>query len=189
MMDSDGRPQKLVHVTLRASGDKTGAERFATEWLKSNGKDAGFREYLGGDAIMRKDFVAAERYLREAYALQPRNGAVINNLAWLMAERGEKGSVEMAERALALAPGAAPLLDTLAKALAAEGQLERAIESQRKALAAMPDRHQYRLNLANHLVKAGKSVEAKVELDALAQLGSKFAFQAEVAEMRKGLAQ
>ncbi len=84
--DAVGLPQKLVYVTLRASGDKVGAERFAADWLKGNPKDAGFREYLGGEAILRKDYTAAERYFREVLALQPRNGAAMNNLAWLMAE-------------------------------------------------------------------------------------------------------
>ncbi len=81
--------------------------------------------------------------------------------------------------ALALAPSAAPVMDTLAKALAAEGQLDRAIEVQKKALGAMPDRQVYRLNLARLFIKADKKAEASAELEVLAKLGDKFAFQAE----------
>jgi putative PEP-CTERM system TPR-repeat lipoprotein len=185
--DGGGRPQKLIFTTLRASGDKAGADRFAADWLTANRKDAGFREYLGNDAILRKDFGEAERHLREALALQPRNGALINNLAWLMAERGDKGAVAMAEKALALAPSAAPVLDTLAKALASEGQFERAIDVQKKAIAVMPDRHQYRLNLAKHLIKAGQVAEARRELDSLRRLEVKAQLQTEVEELREDL--
>lgn len=185
--DGAGRPPKLIHATMRASGDRAGAERFASEWLKSDAKDAGFREYLGGEAVLHKDFVAAERHFRDALALQPQNGMYMNNLAWVMAERRMSGAVELAERALALAPGAGPVLDTLAKALAADGQFERAIDVQKMAIEALPDRHVYRLSLARHLLGAGRIPQAAAELDALSKLGDKFPGQPAVAELRARL--
>jgi putative PEP-CTERM system TPR-repeat lipoprotein len=187
--DAAGRPQRLVYVALRASGDEAAAERFSADWLRSNPKDVAFREHLGSEAILRKDFASAERHFREVVALRPRHAAAMNNLAWLMAERGEKGAVEAAEKALALTPGAAPVMDTLAKALAAEGQLGRAIEIQKKALVVMPGRQTYRLNLARLYLKADQKAEARAELETLAKLGDKFAFKAEVDELRKSLSQ
>ncbi|MBK7263119.1 MAG: PEP-CTERM system TPR-repeat protein PrsT [Rubrivivax sp.] len=185
--DTLGIPQKQVFLTLRLSSDTAGAERFAVDWLKANPKDAGFRALLGGEAILRKDYSSAERYFRQVLVLQPDNGAAMNNLAWLMAERGANGAVALAENALKLAPGAAQVMDTLAKALAAEGYFARAIDIQKKALSVMPDYHEYRLNLARLYLKAGKRTEAGAELATLARLGGKFAFQVEVAEMRRAL--
>ena len=164
-----------------------GAERFSADWLKQNPKDARFREHLGSQAILRKEYASAESHFREVLNLQPRNVVAMNNLAWLMARQGERGAVEMAERALALAPTAAPVMDTLAMALAAEGQLERAIELQKKALDTLPDRQAYRLNLARLYIKADKKAEAGAELQVLAKLGNKFALQAEVAELLREL--
>ncbi len=167
---------------------EAGAERFVQDWLKANPKDAAFRERLGSDAIARKDYVNAERLFREVVSLQPKGAAGLNNLAWLLAERGDKSAVEVAERALARAPGAAPVMDTLAKALGASGQLERAIEVQKGSIAAMPERVQYRLNLVHLLVKAGRKDEGRVALDALASGADDLReFKDEVAALRKAV--
>jgi putative PEP-CTERM system TPR-repeat lipoprotein len=182
------RPHMALYLAMVASGDKAGAERFVQDWLKANPKDAAFRERLGSDAIARKDYVNAERLFREVVALQPKGAAGLNNLAWLLAERGDKSAVEVAERALARAPGSAPVMDTLAKALGASGQLERAIEVQKGAITAMPERVQYRLNLVHLLVKAGRKDEGRVALDALASGADDLReFKDEVAALRKAV--
>jgi predicted Zn-dependent protease len=78
-------------------------------------------------------------------------------------------------------------MDTLALALAAEGQLPKAIEWQRKAIAKSPDDAFYKLNLAKLLIKSGDKIAARAELANLAKLGGKFAGQAEVSELMKTL--
>lgn len=183
--DSVGRPQRLVYATMKAAGDKAGAARFATDWVKANPNDAGFLEHLGGEALIRRDFVAAERHFRAVLTNQPKNGAVLNNLAWLMAERGEKGAVQVAEQAATLSERAAPVLDTLAKALASEGRIDEAIQTQKRVVEAMPDRPAYRLHLARLLHAGGKGAEAAVELEVLSKLGKAFAQQAEVEALRQ----
>jgi cellulose synthase operon protein C len=185
--DASGRPQRLIYTTLRKAGDAAGADRFAAEWMKANPKDGSIREFLGGDAIVRKDLARAEALFGELLAIEPKSGVAMNNLAWLMSLRGAKGAVEMAQRALALAPGSAPVLDTLASALAAEGQFDKAVEVQKQALAAMPERQNYRFNLAKIYAKAGRQADALAELDALAKLGDKLGFQPEVAALRRQL--
>ena len=134
---------------------------------------------------MRKDFATAERHFMNVLSIRPQHSAALNNLAWLMAERGDKGAVAVAERAQALEPNAPPVMDTLAHALAMDGQLERAIEVQKKALVAMPERHEYRWNLAKLFVKNGKKSDAERELEVLARVGTDFARQAEVAALLK----
>lgn len=182
--DSAGRPQRLVYATLKAAGDKPGAERFAADWLKSSPGDAGFLEHLGGEALLRRNYSVAESYFRRVQAQQPKNGAVLNNLAWLMAERGEKGAVQLAQQSAALSNNAPPVLDTLAKALASEGRILEAIDTQSRVVAAMPDRHVYRLHLARLLIAGGKTSEASIELDTLAKLGTRFAQHSEVVALR-----
>jgi hypothetical protein len=79
-------------------------------------------------------------------------------------------------------------MDTLAKALGASGQLERAIEVQKGAITAMPERVQYRLNLVHLLVKAGRKDEGRVALDALASGADDLReFKDEVAALRKAV--
>lgn len=162
-----GQPQKRVYATLRASGDSAGAGRFAADWIAKYPRDLDFVRFAAGDAVLRRDFATAERFYRMELASEPKSAAAMNNLAWAMAEQGLAGAVDMAERALALAPAAPPFLDTLAKALASEGKYERAVEVQRRAVAAMPSRQQYRVNLIRLYIKAGMKADAAAELAAL----------------------
>lgn len=171
-----------------ASGASASAEQFAADWLKRHPKDAHFMERLGTGALRKRNYIVAESHFSAAMAVQPNSAATLNNLAWLMAERGAPGAVAMAERALAAAPGSAPVLDTLAKALASEGQMPRAIEVQRQAIAKAPERPVYRLSLAKLYVKAGNKDAARSELTALAAKGAAFPGQAEVAALQKEVA-
>ncbi|HMM87110.1 tetratricopeptide repeat protein, partial [Azohydromonas sp.] len=61
------------------------------------------------------------------------------------------------------------------------------IEVQKKAIAAQPNAHAFKLTLANIYIKAGRKADAEKELNGLAQLGDKFNGQAEVARLLKSL--
>lgn len=182
--DPSGRAAKSVYVATRAAGDKAGAERFASEWLKSKADDVTLREYLGSESILRKDYVVAERYFREILTIQPKNVAALNNLAWILTDTGKKGAIDLATQAVALSPSAAPLYDTLAQALSAEGQWDRAIVAAKRALQLEPGRPTYRLSLAKILVKAGRQTEASSEIAILSKLGNSFPRHAEVEALR-----
>ena len=186
-LDAEGKSQKLVHATLVSMGNRVEADKFAADWLKTRPADAGFLAHVGGEALARKDYAAAEQYLRRVVVLQPRNAVAANNLAWVMAERGVDGAVAMAERAVSLAPTSAQILDTLAKALAGAGHLDRAIEAQKKAISASAGAPFYRLNLSKIYVKAGRVQDAIAELDALVLLGNKFMQLPEAVDLRKSL--
>ena len=78
-------------------------------------------------------------------------------------------------------------MDTLAAALAAENQLAKALEVQRKVVELAPDTPEFRLRLARLYVQSGQGDKARPELDRLADLGEKFKGQAEVAQLMKAL--
>ena len=79
-------------------------------------------------------------YFRHALELDPDNGPLLNNLAWVLAtdphSPAPERAVELAERALRLAPEEqrARVLDTLAAAHAAAGQWGRAVEAAGEAV-------------------------------------------------------
>ena len=185
--DSQQRVASSVFRSLVRAGQPAEADKFASGWLKSHPKDVAFMGHMGEVAMLRKDYATAERRFQDILAIDPKIVLALNNLAWLMAERGDKRSVDYAEAAVAQAPDEAPVLDTLAKALASTGQVDRAIEAQRQALALMPDRHPYRLTLARLYLKVGDKAKAAIELDALAALGAKFVYQEELSDLRKAL--
>jgi cellulose synthase operon protein C len=174
-----------IHAVLTASGKRADADSFAASWMKDNARDPSFRYYLGDVALGQKDFALAESHYRAVLDAQPRNALALNNVAWLMVKQSKPGAVALAEQATKIMPNRAPLLDTLATALAAENQLPRAIETQKKALATNPNDASLRLNLAKHYLQSGDKAQAKAELETLSKLGDKFPGQAEVAALLK----
>jgi len=74
-------------------------------------------------------------------------------------------------------------MDTLATVLAEHGELPRALELQKKAVAIDPVSPGLRLTLARLYIQSGSKGEARKELDQLAQLGEKFPRQAEVRDL------
>ncbi|NJK42425.1 MAG: tetratricopeptide repeat protein [Aquincola sp.] len=162
-------------------------DAFAADWLKRHRNDSAFLFTLAGWAIEDKDYELAASRLEQSLRVAPDSAAALNNLAWVRAAQRKPGAVALAERANALAPNQPPFLDTLAFALAAEGNVARALEVQKKALELSPAAHGLRLNLARFYLDAGDKTAARRELDTLSGLGSTFNQQAEVETLRARL--
>jgi Flp pilus assembly protein TadD len=176
-----------LHVALMSSGQTAAADKLATEWVRTYPRDAQFQFYLGDYALASRQFGQAESRYRDVLKLQPNNALALNNVAWLMATAKKSGAVDMARKAVVLLPDRPVVMDTLALALASEGQMPEALEVMRKAVTLQDGNPQLRFNLAKLLVQAGDKAAAKTELDTLAALGDKFPRQAEVADLLKTL--
>jgi cellulose synthase operon protein C len=175
-------PQRL-HAALLAGSKAAEAEAMAQAWRKQHPEDMAFVLHLGDRALASGKSAEAEALYQQVLDKQANNVLALNNLAYLLATQKKPGAVALAEQALQQAPKAASVLDTLALALASENNLKRALEVQRQAVSAAPDNPNFRLQLAKLLVQAGDKASARSELSALSALGSKFARQAEVAEL------
>ncbi len=176
-----------LHSALRAAKKTADADRFSAGWLKDHPKDPRFVFHLGDLALFQRDYATAESRYRETLQANPNNAIALNNVAWTMARQGKPGALEFAEKANQLAPNQPVFMDTLGYVLSEAGQHDRAIEVQKKAIAAQPNAHAFKLTLANIYIKAGRKADAEKELNALAQLGDKFNGQAEVARLLKSL--
>lgn len=176
-----------LHESLVAADRHPEADRLATEWLAAHAGDAVFRYHLGDVAVAAKDWARAERHYRAVLPLQPRHVAALNNIAWLMATQGKPGAVDMAERATALMPDRAPLLDTLSLAQEVENQMPEALRTQRRAVALDPKDPMLRLRLVRLMIKQGDKAGARAEIQPLVQLGSRFGAHAEVATLLQSL--
>jgi len=117
--------------------------------------------------------------------VQPRNALALNNVAWLMAKQGKPGAVPLAEQANQLLPNRPQLMDTLATALSAEGDVKRALDVQKRAVQMDRNDPHLRLNLARLYLKSGEKPEARAELEDLSRLGDRFRAQSEVTELLK----
>lgn len=176
-----------MHAALRAAQRQTDADKFAGSWLKAHPTDAVFRFYLGDAALTAGDWALAEARYRDVLQAQPDNAAALNNVAWLMVRQNKPGALAFAEKANAARPGQTALLDTLALALAADQQFDRAITLHKKTLKMAPDDPSLRLTMARLYLQSGAKREARAELDDLAKLGPGFREQAEVFELLKRL--
>jgi putative PEP-CTERM system TPR-repeat lipoprotein len=175
-----GQAAELLHKVLRLSGKAPEADVMAAQWLKAHPRDVLFLFFLGDVALGQKDLTLAEQRYRAVLAVQPDHALSLNNVAWLMMNQKKPGAMAMAERAVKASPDRAPLLDTLAQTQAAEGQVTKAIETQKRALVLRPDDPFLRLNLASFYVQANEKRLAKTELDRLQALGDRFPKQTEV---------
>lgn len=177
----------LLHRTLVKLGRADDADRLAVSWRKDRPSDPAFLFYLGDMALSRNEHAAAEAHYRSVIELQPDNALAHNNVAWLMTRQNKPGAVAVAQKANQLLPNRAPLMDTLAWALAHEDQLSKAIEVQKKAIVNSPDDHGLKLTLAKIYLKGGEREHARAELDDLSRMGTRFARQAEVTELMKAV--
>jgi putative PEP-CTERM system TPR-repeat lipoprotein len=176
-----------LHSTMKVAGRSSDAERFASNWMRTNPKDSEFMFHLGSVAMDERAYAEAEVAYRKVLTLLPENAAALNNVAWLMTQQGKTGAVSYAEKAVKLLPDQPALMDTLAGALAAEGQLPQAIDWQRRALAKSSNTAQYRLPLAKFLLQSGNKSDARSELMTLASLGQAFPNHAEVTSLLEKL--
>lgn len=186
--DGNGQAERSYYSTLVQAGFASRAEEFARTWLRQHPQDVHLRGLLGSEALVAGRAADAERYFRQIVEVEPRSSAALNNLAWLLVDRRDPAALTFAERALAVSPNSAAVLDTMARALKADGQLARAIEFQKRAVEVGDGHPDYRLALARLLVAAGDKDGAARELDRLTALGEKFRGQKAVAALRLELA-
>ncbi len=144
--DMGATPSALHHALIRA-GKQLEATAFEATWLRQHPDDAAFRLRLANLALERNDPDAAETGLRMVVAQRPDSVEALNNLAHVLVLRNKKGAVKIAQRAFNLAPHRADVVDTLAQAQAAEGQIDDAIETQILAKKLAPQAPLMHLNL------------------------------------------
>ena len=177
---------KLHSVQLVAQ-KKREADALATSWLSSHPKDLTFTMYLGDRAVAANDLAVAASLYQKALDQQPNSPLTLNNLAWVAGKLGRKDALSLVEKADKLAPNNPAILDTWAMLLATQKDFSKALETQKRAVQLQPDAPVFKFNLAQIQIQAGDKAGAKVNLQALKQLGDKFNRQAEVDKMLQSI--
>ncbi len=164
----DPTPLRLAAEFLASRGAHEDARRAAERYLRIRTDDAGVYFVLGVAQAGLGDDEAAIASYRKAAALDDGAFAARNNLAELLAKRGDlAGALEAAQQAYAIAGGNPYVIDTLGWLYWRRGLVDRAIsllEEAHRALPAMPDA-QYHLALAYR--DAGRHDEARRLLESL----------------------
>ena len=157
-------------AALRAAGQAEAAAAALRAWLEGAATDDEAGLMLSQLELEAGRFTDAERRLEAIVARRPDDAVALNNLAWVLGERGGEAAAgrarALAERAYFLAPGP-DVADTLGWILARSGQASQAVPLLRQSAAArataQPDPgSSYRLAFA--LNAAGERDEARLVL-------------------------
>jgi putative PEP-CTERM system TPR-repeat lipoprotein len=185
------QPLPIVAVrrysALLNAGKKNEATAFADKWLKDHPKDPTFYIALGEQSILKRDYKAAVAPLEAALERDPDNTQVMNNLAYVLVELGDRRASGYAERAFQQAPNNASVVDTLGWVLLKNGDTSRGTQLLRVASSLAPANDEIRLHFAQALLKSGDKEAARRELEKLSKADSASPIRAEAEKLLAGI--
>jgi putative PEP-CTERM system TPR-repeat lipoprotein len=176
-----------LHAVLLGAGKKAEASAHAKRWLADQPRDAVMRMHLADLALREREYKTAFGLYQEVVGIAPNNPIALNNLAWVAGELGDARAVGYAERALALAPNSANILDTLGALLVKQGEAKQGMPYIERARSMDPRRAEFQLSYARALIALGQKDAARRELEALAQRQEPFVGKDEVPSLLKSL--
>jgi len=174
-----------LHTVLENQGKKADANALAAKWAQENPKDVVVPYYLADRALGERNYKEATRLYKQILPAQPDNAVLLNNLAWAAAELKDPDAIGYAEKAYALAPQNASVLDTYGWLLLQKGEAKRAAELLTTAVNREPKNPEMRLHLAKALMAATDKAAARKEIQTLFTLEASDEQRAEAQELLK----
>jgi membrane associated rhomboid family serine protease/Flp pilus assembly protein TadD len=164
LTEGDDQPRLELGLAYQLKGDPKKAEQIFEDVLgktpqTSEGKRllAANHSQLADLFAQQKDYGDAIAHYQGALRLQPNFAEAHNNLAWLYATcedpkyRDPKAALGHAQRAVDLTDWRQPdFIDTLAEAHFANGNYQKAVDIQKKALALAPDNSELQEHMARY---------------------------------------
>jgi Tfp pilus assembly protein PilF len=173
------------HVKLGGIYDSQGKTGLAREQyrlaVKQDPKNGRAWSLLGDIAYRDKDYPDAEKAYGKALSLDPKNGDLMNNLAWVYVQQEKRTgkAQELVRAALENTPAHRPYyLDTLGIILLREGKVPDAIAALKESSATIPrDQPEFLAETYRHLADAytaaGDEQSANEAMHKLIQLNEK----------------
>lgn len=159
--------QLQLHRALASGGMSGEADTLLQSLVKERPEDLVVRMYAGDTEAGRQRWPNAIGHYEFVIGKQPNNALALNNMAWAKHELKDPKALEYAEKAFNAAPQAPPIMDTLGVILVDRNEVERGLKLLRQAVAASPGTPQYRLHLAEALLKTGDKAGARAELESV----------------------
>ncbi len=160
-------PQLLVKIADLSKATGKDPQPRLQQWLADNPKDTVVATYLADTYLFKKQYKLAAERLEAILKLAPANVVALNNLAYTYQQMGDPRALATAEKAVAAAPEAPAVLDTLGWLLVEQGNTARALPILQKAVTLAPTVPEFRYHLAFALNKSGDKKNARLEVDKL----------------------
>lgn len=153
--------------TLQLAGRPEEALRASERWVAANPRHVPGALMVAGLLQEARRYEEALRAFESVLSLDDDNVVALNNAAWLSQQLARPGALAFAERAYALAPDNAAVLDTLGWILVGQNRERDAIGHLSKASQLAPQVPEIRYHFAKALVALGRSAEARSVLTPL----------------------
>ncbi len=164
-------------------GDRDGSIALQEKWLAAHPEDLTARLELANSYLVLKRTDAALEQYKQVLKSSETNLIALNNLAWYLKESDPNQALQYAEKAHALAPKSATIMDTLAVVLLYNGDTDAALRMNERALALRPGNPSLLYHKAMALEAAGKRAETISLLSELLKEPSAFPQRAEAEGM------
>lgn len=164
---ADVEATTLLAASLLGSGEKEAALAMFKQAAEMKGAEQTMIEgILAFLYQFESDGAAAELYYRRILSREPENHFAMNNLAYLLADKGGslKEAAQLASRALGVQPDNADYLDTLAFVSIKAGNAKEAERTLVTLVNKLPSNPAYRFHLGLALAQMGRTAEARREL-------------------------
>lgn len=172
----------------QAAGDVAGATSVLRNWQGSHADDPAAAQALAMIDINTRNFDSAQRNLDIVLKAQPNNLIALNNLAWVLQQKGDKRAREYAQRAFEQSP-TPEVVDTLAWIMTTQGEASKALPLLQGAAAASPQNPSIKYHLAVALKDLNRAPEAievlRPVVDGASSFEEKPAAQSLLAELTK----
>jgi len=174
-------------LLLKQAGKMDDAFSLLEKWVENNPKELSATLMLAMAHQEKGHREKAVYYYEKIIVKAPNNTLVLNNLAWLYQELGDKRAVATAEKALAGAESRPEVADTAGWVLIQNNQVNRGLVILQQAAVQAPHIPAIRVHLAEALIKAGREDEAKKELTRLLKEKKRFAEREEAEKLLESL--
>lgn len=173
-------------VARHRAGDADRALAQLRDWVSAHPREPGPALLLANRLIGDEAYEEAEAVLTAALPAATEHPVLLNNLAWLRDELGKDGAVQLARRAIGLAPDSPDIADTLGWILVRRGELEEGEALLRQAAGNAPDNPAVAYHLAYALAKNGEPQDAISILEQITEADDARFAQAEQARTLLG---
>lgn len=181
---------RKLHAALSATGKGKEADARLARWVAEHPDDTESRLVIAQTALGNGQSAAAISQLEALLKSEPNNVVAMNNLAWAYQQNKDARALPLAEKAVALAPENAAVLDTAGVILTEKGgkaDLTRAVTLLQKSVTLAPQAMDTRFHLAQALAKSGDKERARKELQTVLDSNQSFAGRDEARVLMKQL--